>query len=127
MINQQMRQTIEDGVQGWFDGCFAGGAQPLDPYSGYPLTPDNSEVQFLLQYPYEALQDAYLAYLQCDDSTALTEVQLQAWAAYYWQYCRLMLWERLALAPNDPLTPEMIERREGLAQELIEKGYKRIS
>lgn len=126
MIRQQMREAIEQGIQGFLAGCFAGDRQPLDPDTGYPLTSENSETIFNLQHPYEAIEDTFLKYMHWEETeVSLNPTQLQVWVAYFWQYANLIVREKFEPIPFYA-TPEMEANREGLRAEIIGQGYRRI-
>jgi hypothetical protein len=120
-----MRQAIEVGIQGFLMSCFADGRQPIDPDSGYLLTPDNSEARFVSDYPYLAIENTFLQYAGWTEDRDLTTDELQAWLDYFWQYAKLVLQERLPKAP-DYWTAEMEARRGRLRQQFMEqRGYTR--
>lgn len=125
MIRQQMRETVEQGIQGFLASCFAGGRQPIDELTGYPLTPENSAVFFSMQYPYQSIEDAYLKHTQWDDNMPLDTTQLQEWAAYFWQYARLTLRETFEPMP-DYHTAENETNRDKWRNEVIAQGYRRV-
>ena len=118
-----MREAINQGIQGFLAGCFAGGRQPLDPVTGYPLTPENSETVFNMRYPYEAIEDTFLNHVQWDENKPLDTTQLQIWVAYFWQYANLILQERFEPMPYY----DGIEGyRQQVRDEMAALGYRRI-
>mgnify|MGYP001561843274 CR=1 FL=1 len=120
-IREQMRKVIQVGIDGWIAAQFSAGEQPTDSLTEYPLTPDTVMVYYHSIYPYQTIEDAFLASI--GNVRKLDNQMVQAWINYHWQYAHLELAERFDV-PVIPLTDDMQERREQLRQGLYEQGYK---
>lgn len=120
MIREQMLWAINEGVKGFFEASFAGGQQPLDVVTGYPLTPENSRVRFTYAYPYENIADAFIKHAGWQEDDTLTMHQLQDWARYCWQYVRLELVEDFGVIP--PVSEWVFEKTHAEMEAL---GYER--
>lgn len=122
-IREQMRQVIQQGIEGWIEAQFAGDNQPTDSLTNYPLQRDMTIVYYRSQYSYQSIEDAYLQAV--GDVEKLDNQQLQVWIDYHWQYAYLELAERFEV-PIVELTENMQARREQIRQGMIGQGYKQV-
>lgn len=91
-----MQWAVNEGVNGFVEASFAGGRQPLDTVTGYPLTPDITRVRYIFQYPYQTLEDTFLKHVQWADDYEPSINELQDWTRYFWQYVKLELVENFS-------------------------------
>lgn len=120
-IRQQMQDVIQQGIDAWVMTQFSGNRQPVDSITGYPLTLDTARVYYRATVPYSAIERGYLE--QVGGITEFTPQEMQEWAAYHWQYAHLELAEDFS-AVKPVVTQEMLERRQQLRDEMIDRGYK---
>lgn len=121
-IKEQMRKVIQSGIEGWIEAQFSGTIQPVDSLTDYPLQRDAVIVYYHSMYPYQSIEDAFLA--QTSEAKWNTQL-MQTWIEYHWQYAYLELAERFDV-PVIELTEDMQTRRQQLRQEMIGQDYKQV-
>lgn len=118
---EQMRKSVESGIEGFIAGNFSMGIQPTDSLTGHPLTLETSRVYYYAAYAYSSIEDAFLESVGYPQE--LNSRQLQAWVNYHWQYARLELAEDFSDI-HISVTGDMLERRNGIRESMSTLGYK---
>lgn len=119
-LRTKMREVIQSGIDGWLDAVFSGGQQPLDP-SGYPLTRDRTAVFYRSGKPYQTIEDEFLEGIAVEIKSE--SKFFQAWSNYHWNFAHLELGEVFEPVTLE-LTPDILERRQQMREELYSNGYK---